>query len=197
MTHALENYIEQYIALESAMQELLPARCKSLCAQCTSVCCDAVMCIEAIKSPFLKRVHQQTDRYHEQHGFLSRTGCTLKKGRPSVCYEYYCDNQFYYQPDDRHAEVLLILGSLIHHATRNAQGTTQLEDIATEEALEQLDVEKLTDQLQESFAALEIIRTFYRDGTLTDADFALLKRIQIPEEFDTPTEASARQQPAS
>jgi hypothetical protein len=192
MNNALKKYISQYVVLETAMQELLPAKCKSLCASCSLVCCDVVMCIEAIKSPFLKLVHQQTDRYHEQNGFLSPTGCTLKKGRPSVCYEYYCDNQFYFQPDDRHAEILLILGSLIHHATRHAQGDTQLEDIASEEALDQLDFDRLNAQLQESQVALEIIRAFYHNGTLSDANLATLKRIHIPAEFDTPTEASAR-----
>lgn len=191
MSDALKTYIEKYVELESGMQELVLKKCCSLCAQCTSVCCDVVMCVEAVKSPFLKLVHQQADEFDDQTGYLSATGCKLKKGRPSVCYEYFCDNQFYYQPDDRNAEILQILGSLLHHATRNAQGEIPLEDIATEEDLDALDFQCLEKQIAESFHALEIIRTFYRDGTLSAASHETLKRIHIPEEFDGPAESSA------
>ncbi|VGO19027.1 hypothetical protein [Pontiella sulfatireligans] len=192
MNDALKTYIKQYIELESGMQELVLKKCSSLCAQCTSVCCDIVMCVEAIKSPFLKLVHQQADQFDEQNGFLSATGCSLKQGRPSVCYEYFCDNQFYFQPDDLHAEILQTLGALLHHATKDAKSDLPLEDIMQEEDLDLLDFQQLESQMAESLQALDIIRTFYRDGTLTEDARNALKLIQIPEEFDTPAEASAQ-----
>jgi hypothetical protein len=192
MTDALKTYIEQYTELELGMRELINRKGNSLCAQCSCICCDVVMCIEGIKSPFLKLVHQQADQYDEQKGFLSDTGCILKKGRPSVCYEYFCDDHFYYQPDELHAEVLKIIGALLYHATRHAKGDLQLEDIVTEEELDHLDFEQLEKQMKESLHALEIIRTFYRDGTLPDESYKALKRIQIAEEFDAPVESSAQ-----
>jgi hypothetical protein len=185
MNDALKSYIEQYTELEAGMRELINRKGNSLCAQCSCVCCDVVMCVEGMKSPFLKLVHQQADEYDEQKGFLSDTGCKLKKGRPSVCYEYFCDDHFYFQPDKLHAEVLKIIGALLYHATQNAQGDVALEDIKTEEELDQLDFEQMKKQMQESLDALGIIGTFYRDGILSDESYAVLKRIQIAEEFQT------------
>jgi len=183
MNDVLKTYIEKYTELELGMRELINRPGNSLCAQCSCICCDAVMCVEGIKSPFLKLVHQQADEYDEQKGFLSDTGCTLKKGRPSVCYEYFCDNHFYYQPDELHAEVLRIIGALLYHATRNAKGDTPLDEIMTEEELDHLDFELLEKQMQESVQALEIIRTFYQTGSMSDESLRAIKRIRIAEEF--------------
>ncbi len=185
MNDVLKNYIEKYTELELGMRELINRKGNSLCAQCSCVCCDVVMCVEGIKSPFLKLVHQQADEFDEQKGFLSDSGCSLKKGRPSVCYEYFCDNHFYYQPDELHAEVLKIIGALIYHATRNAQGDTALDDIMTVEELDQLDFKLLEKQMQESLQALEIIRAFYQTGHMSDESHEALKRIRIAKEFQT------------
>ena len=185
MNDALKTYIEQYIELELGMRELISRKGNSLCAQCSCVCCDAVMCVEGIKSPFLKLVHQQTDEYDDEKGFLSDTGCILKKGRPSVCYEYFCDDHFYVQPDKLHAEVLKIIGALLFHATRNAKGDIPLDEIMTEDELNQLDFEILHKHLQESLQAMEIIKAFYNDGSMSEESYAALKRIRIAKEFQT------------
>jgi hypothetical protein len=182
MNDTLKTFIEQYTELECGVQELISEKGQSLCVSCTCCCCDVIICKEAIESPFLKRVHQQTELFSDRNGFLSETGCTLKQGRPPVCYEYFCDNHFYHQPDDLHAEVLKILGALLNHATRNAQGDTPLEEIMQEEALDQLDFQRLEKQMKESLQALEIIRTFYRDGTLPEASYKVLKQIHLSEE---------------
>lgn len=183
MNDALKTYIEKYTELELGMRELINRTGNSLCAQCSCVCCDVLVCVEGIKSPFLKLVHQQADEYDEQKGFLSDTGCTLKKGRPSVCYEYFCDNHFYHQPDELHAEVLKIIGALLYHATRNAKDHTPLDEIMTEEELDHLDFEQLEKQMLESVQALEIIRTFYQTGRVSDESLQALRRIRFSEEF--------------
>ncbi len=181
MNDDLKNYIEQYAKLEAGMQELIARKGNSLCEQCTRCCCDAIHCKEAMTSPFLKRVHQQEEQFCEKAGFLSPTGCKLDKGRPSVCYEYFCDDHFYHQPDDLHAEILKILGALLNHATRNALGNTPLEEIMQEADLAQLDFQQLAEQMDESLLALEIIRTFYRDGSLPEASLKTLRKIRIEE----------------
>ncbi len=183
MNDPLKTYIEKYTQLEAGMRESIARKGNSLCAQCSCIGCDAVMCIEALKSPFLKLVHQQAAEYDEQKGFLSEAGCKLKKGRPSVCYEYFCDDHFYVQPDELHAEVLKIIGTLLYHATRNAKGDIPLDEIMTEKELDQLDFDSLEKHLQESMQALEIIRTFYCTGNLTEESYQALKRIRIAKEF--------------
>lgn len=192
MNSDLNLYTKLYTELETRIQKLVLEKCAALCAECTAVCCDKVMCIEAIKSSFLKRVHEQTEQFDPQNGFLSSKGCILKKGRPSVCYEYFCDNHFYYQPDNQHAELLQILGALLFHATQNAKGDIPLEEVSESE-LEHLDYEPLTVQLQESTQALDILETFFQEGTISKESLQTLKRIRIPSEFDSPPEASARQ----
>lgn len=191
MTDLLKSYITEYITLEDGIKQQVLGKCASLCAQCTAVCCDVIMCEEALKSPFLKLIHQQADQFDTENGFLSATGCSLNQGRPSICYEYFCDNHFYYQPSDRHAELLKILGSLLFHATRNAKGTIPLDEIP-EAALNDIDFERLGKQLNESSEALHIIQNFFKSGSLSDEAYARLKTIRLPEEFDTPAEASAR-----
>ncbi len=183
MNDDLKSYIKQYTELELGMRELISRKGNSLCSQCSCICCDVVMCVEGMKSPFLRLVHQQADEYDKEKGFLSDTGCMLKKGRPSVCYEYFCDDHFYYQPDELHAKVLKIIGALIFHATRNAKGNIPLDEIMTEEELDQLDFKHLNNQLQESLKAMEIIQSFYADGTMPEKSHQDLKRIQIAEEF--------------
>lgn len=189
MTDPLKNYIAHYTQLETGVQELVLGKCAKLCSECTAVCCDVVMCVEAVKSPFLKLIHQQSDEFDTRNGFLSPTGCSLKKGRPSVCYEYFCDNHFYYQPSDRHAEILQILGSLLFHATRNAKTDIPLDGI-TEQELDHLNFDNLNHQLTESLRALEMIQSFFSSAEISDENYALLKKIRIPEEFDTPAESS-------
>jgi hypothetical protein len=182
MNETLHTYIKQYTELECGIRELISEKGQALCEACTCCCCDTIICEEAIESPFLKLVHQQTDQFSDQYGFLSATGCVLEKGRPPVCYEYFCDDHFYHQPDELHAEVLKILGALLNHATRNAQGDLPLAEIMQEEALDQLDFQRLKKQMQESVQALEIIQTFYRDGTLPAASYDTLKKIHLSEE---------------
>jgi hypothetical protein len=182
MNDTLKTYIEHYTQLECDMRELISDKGQLLCGSCTRCCCDAIICEEAIESPFLRLVHQQTDRFSDRYGFLSETGCTLEKGRPPVCYEYFCDDHFYHQPDELHAEVLKILGALLNHATREGQGDRPLAEIMQEEALDHLDFPRLEKQIQESFQALEVIRIFYRDGTLPAASYEVLKQIHPSEE---------------
>lgn len=141
------------------------------------------MCIEAMQSPFLKMIHQQEHLYDENDGFLSPTGCKLEKGRPSVCYEYFCDDHFYFQPDELHEKVLKIIGSLLFHATRNAQGETAVDDIPTEAELDSADFQTLEKNLDESFRALEIIKDFYESGSMSPENQQWLECIRIPEEF--------------
>lgn len=180
MNEALNKFIKHYSELEIGMRELINRKGNSLCGQCTRCCCDIIICEEAIKSPFLKRVHQQAEQFDAERGFLAPTGCTLEKGRPSVCYEYFCDDHFYYQPDDLHAEVLKILGGLLNHATRNALGEIPLDDV-TEDEFGHLDFQGLEKQLGESLQALENIRSFYKTGVLPEKALQGLREICLDE----------------
>ena len=179
MTDPLKKIIAQYIELEKGVQELVLPQCKTLCQQCGVCCCDAIICEEGFDSAFLKLVHQQADEFSDSHGFLSETGCILPQGRPPVCYAFFCTDLLYLQPDELHEEILQILGALPNHATLNALGDSPLSDLRQNDLLDQLNFQGLEKQFQESFQALEIIRTFYDDGTLPDASYRKLKTIEL------------------
>jgi len=177
MNDRLKTFIEQYTELELGVQKLLLAQCRSLCAQCTICCCYTAICEEALESAFLKLLHKQADQFDDSYGFLSEKGCTLPQGRPTVCYEFFCDDQIYAQPDELHGEILRILGALLNHATQNALGDQPIGEITKEEALDDLNFQGLEKQLQESFQALEIIRIFYNEGALPESSQRALEQI--------------------
>ncbi|MCC7300184.1 MAG: hypothetical protein IT583_03805, partial [Verrucomicrobia bacterium] len=120
----------------------------------------------------------ESDRY----GFLTETGCSLEIGRPPVCYEFFCDELMAAQPDDLHRHLLRILGRLPTYAGQKAHGDAHLVEIMQEEELEHLAFQRLEKQIEESFQALEILRTFYNEGTLPDSADRVLHKITVPEE---------------
>ena len=181
MNDSLKSYIKQYTELELGMRELINRKGNSLCGQCTRCCCDVIHCTYAMESPFLKLVHQQEEIFDAKEGFLTPTGCALERGRPSICYEYVCDDHFYNQPDELHAEILKIIGSLLNHATRNALGEIPLEDIMKEEDFSRLDFHQLGTQMNESLQALKIIQTFYKEGTMPETSLQVLRQIHLGE----------------
>jgi len=182
MNPKLNQFVERYTELEREVQKLVTGLCNSLCSQCTQICCRADICEEAIESPFLRMINGRTELDSDAYGFLTPTGCALEIGRPTVCYEYFCYDHLYYQPDEIHVKVMRVLGALPAHATRNAIGDAPLAEILQEEKLDQADFQTLEKQLDESFQALEIIKTFYSDNSLPDASEQLLDRITFSEE---------------
>lgn len=181
MVPELKHFIERYTKLEREVQRLVTGICYELCAQCTQICCRADICEEAIESPFLRLINQRTALDSDAYGFLTPTGCGIETGRPTVCYEYFCHDHIYYQPDDLHAKIMRILGALPAHATRNAIGDAPLAEILDEEKLNEADFQTLEKQLDESFQALEIIKTFYNEETLPDDADRVLDRITFSE----------------
>ncbi len=182
MNPQLNQFIERYIELEREVQKLVTGLCFELCAQCTQICCRADICEEAIESPFLRLINQRTELDSDRYGFLTPTGCGLDIGRPTVCYEYFCYDHLYYQPDEVHEKVLRVLGALPAHAGRNATGDTHLLEIMQAEQLEHLAFQRLEKNLDQCFQALEIIRDFYSEGVLPDGADRVLDRITFSEE---------------
>lgn len=182
MNSRLQNLIKRYAELERTVQETVNEQCCTLCEHCTQVCCRADICEEAIESPFLRLLNKRNELDSDRYGFLHETGCALPVGRPPVCVEYFCDDQLYNQPDETHAKILRTLGALVAHAGRNAIGDTHLVEIMQEDRLEHLAFQRLEKQLDESFQALEIIRTFYHEETLPDGSDRVLDRITFSEE---------------
>ena len=182
MNSQLKHLLEEYAELEQAVQELVSAQCREVCELCTACCCRADLCEEALESPFLRLLHGRDELESDRYGFLTETGCALELGRPPVCYEFFCAELLAAQPDNQQRELLCILGRLPAFAGQNAYGDAPLAEIMQEEELEHLAFQRLEKQLQESFKALEILRTFYNTGALpNDADRVLDRISPSPE----------------
>jgi hypothetical protein len=181
MNSRLKHLLKEYAELERGVQELVSAQCREVCELCTICCCRADLCEEALGSPFLSLLHQQTELESDAYGFLTETGCALEIGRPPVCYEFFCSDLLAAQPDALHRRMLCILGQLPNHAGQNAHGKTHLVEIMNEEELEHLAFQRLEDQLSESFQALEVLRMFFNEKTLPDHADRVLHRIPLPE----------------
>ncbi len=182
MKTELKHLLEEYAELERGVQELVNAQCREVCALCTACCCRADLCEEALESPFLRLLHSRDDLESDRYGFLTETGCALELGRPPVCYEFFCAELLADQPDDLQRDLLRILGRLPAHAGQNARGDAPLAEIMDEEELEQIRFQALEKQLQESFQALEILRTFYNTGALPEHSRRALDRIAASSE---------------
>lgn len=181
MNPKLKQFIDRYTELECEVQKLVTGLCYELCAQCTMVCCRADICEEAIESPFLRLIHKRKELDSDAYGFLTPTGCGLEIGRPTVCYEYFCSDLFYNQPDEIHEKVMKVLGALPAHAGRNATNDTHILEVMQPEQLEKLAFQRLETNLDECFQALEIIKSFYNEGTLPVSSDRVLDRITFSE----------------
>ncbi|MEI8206312.1 MAG: hypothetical protein WCG03_05485 [Kiritimatiellales bacterium] len=177
MKTKLKHLLEEYAELERGVQELVSAQCRDVCELCTACCCRADLCEEALESPFLRLLHGRDELESDRYGFLTETGCTLEIGRPPVCYEFFCAELLAAQPDDLQRDLLRTLGRLPAYAGQNAYGDAPLAEIMNKKELEHLAFQRLEKQLQESFQALEILRTFYNTGSLPERSRRALSRI--------------------
>jgi len=182
MRRQLKNLIEEYTELEREVQELVSAQCRVVCRFCTTCCCRADLCEEALESPFLCAVHDRSELESDRYGFLTETGCGLEIGRPPVCYEFFCDELMAAQPDDLHRDVLRILGRLPSYAGENAHSDTHLVEIMQAEDLEHLAFRRLENQLQTAREALDCIYAFYNEGALPEHSRRALGRITVSSE---------------
>ncbi len=182
MNSRLKDLLKEYVELECGVQELIGAQCGPVCGLCTvACCCRADICEEALESPFLCLLHKRNDLESDAYGFLTETGCALKIGRPPICYEFFCEELLEAQPDDQHRDLLKILGRLPTHAGQNAHGEAHWVEVTQKEELEHLAFQRLEKQMQECFQALEILRSFFDEGTLLDGADRVLDRITLSE----------------
>lgn len=159
MKTGLQHLLEEYAELERGVQELVSAQCREVCELCTSCCCRADLCEEALESPFLCAVHGRNELESDRYGFLTETGCALETGRPPVCYEFFCGELLAAMPNDLHRNALRILGRLPSYAGENACGEMHLTEIINEDELEHLAFHRLESRCRKAFEALACIRS--------------------------------------
>ena len=111
--HSIDDILEPYAELERSVRSLMTELFSETCSMCTACCCRADICEEATQSAFLSRLLKKqglTEKdMDDRIGWLDLSGCTLKYGKPPICYAYFCDQLLARLPDDdtRYATTVL------------------------------------------------------------------------------------------
>ncbi len=182
----IDDILEPYAELELSIQELMTMLFSETCGMCTACCCRADICEEAIQSAFLSKllenqglsITQMDDRY----GWLDTDGCSLKYGRPPICYIYFCGELLARLPTDEDRYTARILGSLIDHIGKDALEGGHLTEIINPEELNKVSTDDLFQRLKEAHAALEVIKDYLHSGRLSLSDRKILSIIELSTE---------------
>jgi len=118
-----------HILIEQHLQNLSKEN-PSPCATCTSICCKEEICRESVDSDFLRFIlGSKVSEYNEKDGWLSRTsGCTLKFGRPLICYEFFC-SQFTFDTKVQKLEKLSSEFSKLYANVHRRQHVLEIDDL--------------------------------------------------------------------
>ena len=183
--NTLEEFLEAYSELERSIQELMGQLFSETCGLCTACCCRVDICEEATQSAFLSRLlkKQELDAkdLDDRYGWLDQNGCSLKYGRPPICYAYFCDQLLMRLPDDETRYVTRVLGRLIDYIGENALNEWHLVEIMNSADLMKVDFETLAIRLEEAQQAYLIIEQFVGSGRLGSAARSVLSSIPLDE----------------
>ncbi len=181
----IEEIAEIYSGLEERIGQLMNHLCSETCGICTACCCRADICEEVGDSAFLclllKRQGIDAAEMDDRYGWLDLAGCALSVGRPPICYAYFCDQLLARFPDDDARLAAQVLGRLLHHAGQNARGECHLVEIRNVAELDQVDVDRLSGQLEEAQLGQEIIEEWMETGRLEKTGRAILSRFPLDE----------------
>ncbi|HEY5653431.1 MAG TPA: hypothetical protein VIR63_03565 [Pontiella sp.] len=179
--NSIIDTLKPYADLESQVCNLMMLLFSDTCAICTACCCRADICEEAIESAFLSKLITQlgikADDMDERFGWLDVNGCSLKYGRPPVCYVYFCDELLARLPDDDARFVARTLGRLMNHIGINALGHIHLTEILSDNDLDKVDVPRIFQRLEEALSAFEVIEHYTHSGQLSASSRSILETI--------------------
>ncbi|MDF7822450.1 hypothetical protein P4B35_00375 [Pontiellaceae bacterium B12227] len=177
----MDHLIERYTDLERSIRKKMEELFSGICGMCTACCCRADICEEATQSAFLSLLLEKQDLSEEQmderYGWLDLHGCSLKYGRPPVCYSYYCDELLARLPNDEARLSAKVLGNLIFHIGRDALGKWHLVEIMNPKDLEKINLSQIFQCLEEAERAYAVIEDYLQSGRLSLGDRNILEAI--------------------
>ena len=155
----INHLVDAYGQFEAQIRRWTEAQCRPFCANCRTVCCRAHFCDETRESVFLSRVAGRWSPrsvYHPSAGWLTPAGCSLRAGRPPVCYEFLChelSTALATDPIRRHA--LLVVSMLVSHVGRRALGGRHLVTLTRQRDLQRIRPDRLLARLDEARLAFQ------------------------------------------
>jgi len=178
---SIGDILEPYAELERSVRSLMTELFSETCGMCTACCCRADICEEATGSAFLSKLLEKQELsasdMDDRYGWLDLNGCSLKYGRPPICYTYFCDELLDRLPDDEARLTAQVLGRLMDHIGQGALGGWHLVEIMDPDDLGKVSTDGLFQRMEEAQAALEVIEKYIQSDRLTAADRETLARI--------------------
>jgi hypothetical protein len=176
----LPEIITRYAAFEEKVRNLISHDCSPRCSSCTAVCCKPEFCREALDSPFLSMLRNAfppAEDYRRKSGWLTETGCALRAGRPPICYEFLCQDIVETRETDAAKYVLSVLCRLVTHMGRFVSGRRHIVEWMDVEDCGAIRLSMFEKRLREAEAAFSIIRSFQRNGIVSDREWPVLFNI--------------------
>ena len=185
--NSIEEFLKPYAEFEQSVRRLMADLFSTTCGMCTACCCRADICEEALESAFLSQLLQRqglaTENMDDRYGWLDTDGCSLKYGRPTICYTYFCDQLLARLPNEDVRYTAQVLGQLMDHIGQDALGSWHLVEIRNPDDLEKVNFEDLFHRMEEAQSALAIIKEFLQSEHLSLADRATLAEIKLSDDL--------------
>jgi len=191
MSPALARALEAYIALERRVQELASGGCAHVCAACRAPCCEAAFCSESWEAPWLAAAIARggsrrpvPDGARVVEGHLASDGCTLRFGRPPVCYEFACADVIATLPSHDLRYLYRAISHVITFAGEDALPGTHLVEVADLAKIDGARARRLGRRIARAGRLLDAAVRLYRAGGRGETrDWALVKRCISPKGF--------------
>ena len=175
--------IEAYAAFELEINAYAAKLWQPFCAACKGVCCQPEYCRESLESPFLERLREcypAKSVFRPDTGWLTETGCSLDRGRPSVCYQFVCDNILQAQISEEQRYLMNVFSNLINHAGKRALGHRHLIAIMDSDRIELLNYDRFAVRLNEAKQAFEQLQRCWEQGAIDEGALKVLAKITPP-----------------
>ena len=178
--NTLSEIIEKYGAFEAEVSAYTNKIFQKRCSACDGACCRPEICEESLTSPFLKRLRQRfaSDAvFSDDRGWLKPTGCALPVGRPTVCYQFFCDAIFENRQAAEFRYALTILSSLVNHVGKKALGGKHIVELRDSSELKRVNFTRFEKQLNEAARAFYIVRAYLEGNISVLTPSPILKKI--------------------
>jgi len=113
-----------------------------------------------------------------RYGWLNHQGCSLKYGRPPICYAFFCDELLARLPDEEARYAARMLGRLMHYIGKDAVGGWHLVEIMNKEDLKKIQIDDLFQRMHDAQNAFQVLQHFVNAGRLTREDREILLKIE-------------------
>jgi hypothetical protein len=185
--NSIHDFYKPYAELEESVRALMTRLFSSTCGECTACCCRADICEEALESAFLSKLLKEQglseDNMDDRYGWLHLHGCSLKYGRPPVCYAFFCDELLARLPDDEARYAARMLGRLLHYIGKKAVGGWHLVEIMNPDDLNKVQLDELSLRMKDAQQAFQVLKQFVYAGRLTSEDREILLKIEQCEDL--------------